>query len=172
MKFLSMCFVVLLSMNAFAVSDQQIEEQWARRVWKTIHSNNYENIDVELGSLTASQRLAVDQAAQDLFDIWPDTILEGDYSLDPAGSLKVIYINKVVNNKGEAIAYQFGFDHEAYYTGDCEIDWEAIENGTESYEDQLVSKGCGHGTIVGHGYISPDFKFSMRDDDNIEDFSD
>ncbi|MNL71648.1 hypothetical protein D3C87_1968310 [compost metagenome] len=69
------------------------------------------------------------------------------------------------------MAYLFTYRHAAYSTSECEIDWDAIENETESYDDQLVSKGCEHGYIVGKAYISPDFKHFMRDEDNIEDYS-
>ena len=154
MKYAGLVLLMLFSLNSFAMT----EEQWVQKVWAAKETQGSDNIDMDLNSLTPRQKQALATAAQDLADIWPDTILEGDYVLDPQGSLQVIYINKFINARGELVAYQFCFSHEAYYTGECDID-----------EDMSQ---CEHGSITGHGYISPNFKFHMRDHDNIEDFSD
>jgi|GEM_PF-3778115 hypothetical protein len=154
MKIFIASLLMLLSINAFAMS----EEEWAHKVWAAREDGGSDAEDIDLGSLKPEHRMQLDAAAQDLADVWYDTILEGDYALDQNASLEVIYIHQYKNSKGELVAYTFGFSHAAYDTGYCD------------YPEDLTE--CTYGSITGHGFISTDFKYFMRDDDNVEEFSD
>lgn len=167
MKPIVASILMFISLHAQAMT----EKQFTSKLYAALENKQTVIADIEMQSFNSKQLASLDKAANELAGIWGDTILEGDYALDPKSEIEVVWVEKVTSQRGELLAYRFTFQHGAYSTGECEIDWEAIENETESYEDQLVSKECGNGRIIGKGYISPDFKHFMRDDDNIEDFS-
>ena len=167
MKMICASLLMFISLNAQAMT----EKQFTDKLYAALETKQTVVADMDLKTFKAKQLANLHKAAIELSGIWGDTILEGDYALDPQGQIEVVWVEKVSNAKGDLLAYNFTYRHRAYFTGECEIDWDAIENETESYDDQLVSKGCSLGYIVGKAYISPDFKHFMRDEDNIEDFS-
>jgi hypothetical protein len=167
MKMICASLLMFISLNAQAMT----EKQFTDKLYAAIEAKQTVVEDMDLKTLKAKQLANLYKAANELSGIWGDTILEGDFALDPKGEIEIVWLEKVSNTHGDLLAYNFTYRHRAYSTSECEIDWDAIENNTESYEDQLVSKECGHGYIVGKAYISPDFKHFMRDEDNIEDYS-
>ena len=167
MKLLAAMVLTAFSLNAVAGSGEAFYD----KVHTALSSGNSETVELNLAELTYVQRTQLVKAAQAEANIWHDTILEGEYTLDPDGSLELVSVAKVLTAKGEFVAYRIGFSHAAYDTGSCETEWDFENDDEAAYKNYLVNN-CPAGHISSAAYVSPDFKHHFRDEDSIEDFSD
>jgi hypothetical protein len=167
MKFLSALIVVSFSLNAFAATTEEL----SAKLSEALESKQYTSTEVEIKKLSVTENTALLAAATDESDIWGDTILEGDYTLDPRGKIELVSVEKLVAKNKEFLGYRIVYQHGAYDTGSCEIDWETADENPEAFKEQLEND-CTYGHISAGAYVTPDFNEHFRDEDAIEDFSD
>lgn len=170
MKFASLVFVTLFSVNAFAAAGT--EQQFINKVYGVIKSNQFDNEELDLATLSKVQITGLLKAANEEADVWGDTILEGDYVLAENSQVELYTVEKVVS-KTELVAYRIVFGQAAFDISNCEeeVDWDLMSENPEAF-DKFAKEKCTAGTISAGAYVSPDFKFHFRDEDAIEDFSD
>lgn len=166
MKFLATLIITVFTLSANA---QATEEEFYDQV-KALVEAKVEPVDVELEKLSAKEKVKLLEAAQYQADIWYDTILESDYTLDSAGKLSVATVQKYFGNNN-FVAYRITYSHPAYSISYCETEWEGDYDDEAAYKKYLA-ENCTRGRITGASYVSPNFEFQLRDDDAIEDFED
>jgi len=171
MKLLSAFILISFSMNAFAAAKVTLHPDLSAKLNEALESKQYTSTEVEISKLTAQENKALLEAANDESNIWGDTILEGDYILDSQSKIELVTVEKLVSNASEFLGYRIVYQHGAYETGSCEVDWEAADENPEAFQEQL-NNDCTRGHIVAGAYVTPDFKEHFRDEDAIEDFSD
>ena len=167
MKLLAAMFLTVLSCNAFATA----EEAYYDRVHAAVEAGDFEMVDLDLKELTSVQQKNLYKAAYEEFNVWGDTILEGDYALDPDADMKLSAVEKMMDAEGEFISYRIVFSHAAFDTSSCDVDWDLASDDPRSFKEQLT-ENCTSGNISEGAYVSPDYKFQFRDEDAIADFSD
>jgi hypothetical protein len=167
MKLLSAFILVSFSLNAFAATTEEL----SAKLSAALESKQYQSTEVEISKLSAKENTALLEAATDESGIWGDTILEGDYILDSQSKIELLSVEKLVSNTSEFLGYRIMYQHGAYETGSCEVDWDAADENPEAFEEQL-NNDCTRGHIIAGAYVTPDFKDHFRDEDAIEDFSD
>lgn len=169
MKFTSLVLVTLFSMNAFAAANT--EENFIKKVYGVLESNNYQAIEVDPQALSKTQAAGLLKAATDESYVWADTILEGDYMLKDGSEVVVNTVEKILNGKAEFVAYRIEYSQAAFDVGACDVDYELMENNPAAFEEYAI-ENCTSGNISSAAYVSPDFQFHFRDENSIEDFSD
>jgi len=167
MKLLSAIILVSFSLNAFAATTEEL----SAKLSAALESKQYTSTEVEISKLSAQENKALLEAATDESDIWGDTILEGDYTLDPKGKIELVSVEKLAAKNAEFLGFRIVYQHGAYDIGSCEIDWDVAEENPDAFKEQLEND-CTHGHISAGAYVTPDFKEHFRDEDSIEDFSD
>lgn len=166
MKLLLAMVLTVFSLNAVAGS----EAEFYGKVRAALEAGS-EPVELNMTELTEKERTQLLKAGQEEADIWPDTILEGEYALDSEANLELASVEKVFTQKGAFVAYRVGIYHAAFDTGSCETEWDFEYDDEAAYREYLV-KNCTAGHISSALYVSPDFKHHFRDEDSIEDFSD
>lgn len=126
----------------------------------------YESVDISLEDLDKATRQELLAVADSEKNVWYDTILEGDYMLSPSGKIELLAVSAIYVNE-TLTGYQITYSHAAWYTGECEWDYQTDFNEHTEHE---VMKACDFGHIVGRAYVSPDFNDVIRDYNNPEEF--
>lgn len=91
---------------------------------------------------------------------------EGDYLLSPSGKVEMLAVSAIYVNES-LVGYHITYAHPAWYTGECEWDYQTEFNEDTEHE---VMKACDFGHIVDRSYVSPDFNDVIRDYNNPEEF--
>ncbi|WP_148278686.1 hypothetical protein [Bdellovibrio bacteriovorus] len=164
MKILLALMLSVFSVNAVASS--KAEQAFLKKLYAVVESGTETFEEIELDSLSAQDQAALLKAAEYESNIWYDTILEGDYQLKADASVEYGSLTKMYSAKGEFIAYKGLIQHEAYDTGSCDIPYEEDDSVIQDY----MKENCTPGYISSGIYVSPDFKFHLRDENAIEDF--
>ncbi|WP_232468754.1 hypothetical protein [Bdellovibrio bacteriovorus] len=164
MKILLALMLSVFSVNALASS--KAEQAFLKKLYAVIESGTETLEEIEFGNLSSQDQAALMKAAENESNIWYDTILEGDYQLKGDASVGYGYLAKVYSAKGEFIAYKGIIQHDAYDTGSCDVPYEEEEKVIEEY----LKENCIAGDIFSGIYVSPDFKFHLRDENEIENF--
>lgn len=166
MKLLVAMVLTVFSVNAVAGTEAEFYD----KVRAAVEAGS-EPVEINLKDLTAKERTKLLKIGQEEANIWYDTILEGDYTLDSQADLKLSSVEKLSTVKGDFAAYRIGISHAAFDTANCETEWDSEVDDEAAYREYLVNN-CTAGRIVSAIYVSPDFKFHFRDEDAIEDFQD
>lgn len=106
----------------------------------------------------ASEELAqaIQAKANDLAQIWGDTILEGDYVADGKTQVDEVYV--LVKN-GEVFGYRITYSENAWYTANCDFDG-----------DMQHLDGCEQGRISEASYVNADFTLDFLDPARFAEF--
>jgi len=104
----------------------------------------------EFSDISDRQKQTLTELANDLAQVWGDTILEGDYYADGHTVLDRV---EVLYKNGETFAYKIRYYENAYYTGECDFDGRRRQ----------TLQGCEPGRIVESSYLSSDLKLYFRD---------
>ncbi|MNL18960.1 hypothetical protein D3C87_1401330 [compost metagenome] len=166
MKLLVAMVLTVFSLNAVAGTEAEFYDQVRAAV-----DSGSEPVELNSKDLTEKQRASLLKAAQEEANIWYDTILEGDYALDPDADLNLVAVEKILTSKGAFVAYRISFAHAAFDTGSCETEWDYENEDQAAYKEYLMNN-CTAGHISSSAYVSPDFEHHFRDEDSIEDFQD
>jgi hypothetical protein len=166
MKLLVAMILTVFSVNAVAGTEAEFYDKLRAAL-----GSGSEPVELNLKELTQKQHSQLLKAAQEEANIWYDTILEGEYTLDSTEDLKLSSVEKVLTPKGEFVAYRISLSHAAFDTGSCEVEWDFETEDEAAYRNYLV-ENCTAGRISSAAYVSPDFKHHFRDEDSIEDFQD
>ncbi|MGE9744764.1 hypothetical protein [Bdellovibrio bacteriovorus] len=164
MKILLALMLSVFSVNAFASS--KAEQTFLKKLYSVIEAGSEVTQEIDFDSLSAPDQAALLKAAEYESNIWYDTILEGDYQLKDGASVEFGSLTKIYSAAGEFVAYKGQIQHEAYDTGSCDIPYEEDDATIQEY----MKENCVAGYISSGIYISPDFKFHLRDENAIEDF--
>jgi hypothetical protein len=106
------------------------------RVLQTPVFTEEELYDSSLSQLAPDVRQRLEAAALDRANVWPDTILEGDYSQTGDAVLSSVTVYK---RGTRPYAYRVHIAAEAIYTGDCEYD-EAAESWSDDCSTGHISE--------------------------------
>jgi hypothetical protein len=166
MKLLAAMVLTVFSLNAVAGTEAEFYD----KIRAALGSGS-EPVELKLSELTKNQHVELLKAAQAEANIWYDTILEGDYALDPNGQVYLTSVEKVLTSRGSFVGYRIGIAHAAYDTGTCETEWDYETDDAVAYKNYLVNN-CTAGHISSAAFVSPDFEHHFRDEDSIEDFQD
>lgn len=166
MKYLLILMLTVFSANSFAFS--KAEKKFLNKLTAVVESGTAIESEVIFSELSPKEQSALLEAAEDESNIWYDTILEGDYQLKENASVEFGSLSKIFSAQGEFIAYRGTIQHEAYDTGSCDVPYDEEESVIQEY----MKDNCTAGYIFSGIYISPDFKFHLRDENAIEDFKD
>lgn len=166
MKLLVAMVLTVFSLNAVAGTEADFYDKV-----KAALDSGSEPVELNSKDLTEKQHASLLKAAQEEANIWYDTILEGDYALDPDADVQLVAVEKILTSKGAFVAYRISFAHAAFDTGVCDAGWDYENEDKAAYKEYLVNN-CTAGHISSAAYVSPDFEHHFRDEDSIEDFQD
>lgn len=166
MRLLVTMILTVFSVNAVAGTEAEFYDKVRAAV-----GAGSEPVEINLKDLNEKERTKLLKIGQEEANIWYDTILEGDYTLDSQADLKLSSVEKLSAAKGEFVSYRIGISHAAFDTANCETEW-AFENEDEAAYREYLVNNCTAGRIFSAIYVSPDFKHHFRDEDAIEDFQD
>ena len=96
------------------------------------------------------------EIANDLAQVWADSILEDDFYAEGRVTLDKV---TPIYRDNELIAYYITYSEKAWYVGKCHF------NG---HKETLV--GCAEGRIVERGYVSADFTEAYVDERHLATF--
>lgn len=136
--------------------DENEEAQTCRDELSTemvFHANDVVPTKIDSLTLDALKKIAEEQA-----QVWADTILEGDYTANGQTELGMV---QAIYQNGQLRAYHLFFFEKAWYTGDCNYD----------YENPKSLQSCQRGQINEAAFVSANLKTVLPDEDHYAEFS-
>lgn len=164
MKICGIIFVSVLMLGSFAQA-----KSFARLAYSlSTEIEKYEEIDLSLEDLQGSLFSKLQERAEYESNIWGDTILEGDYEISQ-DAVALNAVSSIYNSRGIFVAYRIIYSVRAWDVADCEFDGSRLHQASAQEYDEIF-KDCIEGVIIGNSFVSPGFKRSERDFNNMEYF--
>lgn len=163
MKTLTFSLILLASLlvSSLAVESARADQvggegrEWVQNLLAAVKSGQavFTVVDPSANLLPTTVQAQIAEIADDQFQIWGDTILEGDYVAE--NNLNIDQI-QLVHVGSAFVGYRVTYSAVAYETGHC--------------DPRKASTVCPRGHIREASYIAPDFNAWTRDTEALAEF--